>query len=230
MIYFIRECLFMLNIGLMREQEVSPYLLTIVLVCLPFYVILYGGVVAIIIIEDPLPILFGLIKSLTALSFFLTLVIFIMEKKSINFFKVLNTQIENRRYEISMTQKLDVSLIISRLKSLLDEEKIFCDEDLSLSSLARELAIEPYQLSRIVNENFNKNFKNFINEYRIEEAKKLLLAEKDRTITSVAYAVGFNSTTVFYEWFNRITGIAPKKFRNINSELAGVAAGAAVDD
>ncbi len=230
MIYFIRECFFMLDIKLIREKKVSPHLITIVLICLPFYIIFYGSIMAIIIIENPLPFFFDLIRFLTALSFLLTLVIFIMEKKNIRFFKVLHTQLENRRYEISMTQNLDVSHVISRLRSLLDEEKIFCDEDISVGSLARELAIEPYQLSRIINENFNKNFKNFINEYRIEEAKKILLSEPDRTITSVAYAVGFNSTTVFYEWFSRIAGIPPKKFRHENRDLADVTTGAVISD
>jgi AraC family transcriptional regulator of adaptative response / methylphosphotriester-DNA alkyltransferase methyltransferase len=52
-----------------------------------------------------------------------------------------------------------------------------------------------------------------VSEYRIAEAKRILLADTDRTITSIAYAVGFNSTTVFYDWFNRITGEPPKKYQ-----------------
>jgi len=213
LLYFIRECLYLLNLRLIMEKKVSPYLMIIIIISFPLQLIFFGGLVAISMVEHSRPVFFGVVQALTALSFFLTLFAFVMEKKNINFFKVLHTQIETRRYEISMTHNLDVTLVLSRIKSLFEHEKIFCDEDLSLSSLARELEIEPYQLSRIVNENFNKNFKNFINEYRIEEAKKILLSEKDRTITSVAYAVGFNSTTVFYEWFSRITGITPKKFR-----------------
>jgi AraC-like DNA-binding protein len=213
-IYFIRECFFMLNLKLIREKKVSPYLITIMLINFPLEIIFFGSMIALSMIGHPRLLFFSVIQSLTALSFLLTLVIFIMEKKNINFFKILHIQIENRRYESSKVKNLDVLSLLSRIKSLMEDEKIFCDEDLSVNGLAMELAIEPYQLSQVINENFNKNFKNFINEYRIEEAKKILLSERDRTIISVAYAVGFNSTTVFYEWFNRITGVSPKKFRS----------------
>ena len=136
-----------------------------------------------------------------------------MEKKNINLFKMLHTQIENRRYEISKIKNLDVGLVLSKIKSLMEDKKIFIDENISVNGLAQELFIEPYQLMQIINENYDKNFNYFINEYRIEEAKRMLIEDMKRTITSVAYAVGFNSTTVFYEWFNRITRVSPKKFR-----------------
>jgi YesN/AraC family two-component response regulator len=136
-----------------------------------------------------------------------------MEKKNINLFKMLHTQIENRRYEISKIKNLDVGLVLSKIKSLMEDKKIFIDENISVNGLAQELFIEPYQLSQIINENYDKNFNYFINEYRIEEAKRMLIEDMKRTITSVAYAVGFNSTTVFYEWFNRITRVSPKKSR-----------------
>ena len=125
-------------------------------------------------------------------------------------------EIEKGHREVSRTKNLDIDYIMARIKTLLEDEKIFRDEDLSVNSMARELGIEPYQLSIVINDNFNKNFKNLINEYRIMEAKKILLADMKRTITSVAYAVGFNSTTVFYEWFRRHTSVSPKKFRDIN--------------
>jgi YesN/AraC family two-component response regulator len=136
-----------------------------------------------------------------------------MEKKNINLFKMLHTQIENRRYEISKIKNLDVGLALSKIKLLMEDKKIFIDENISVNGLAQELFIEPYQLSQIINENYDKNFNYFINEYRIEEAKRMLIEDMKRTITSVAYAVGFNSTTVFYEWFNRITRVSPKKSR-----------------
>jgi AraC-like DNA-binding protein len=213
-IYFVRECIFMLDIKLIKEKKVSPYLMTIILFSFPLEIAFFGGMFAMSMVEHPRSLFFGVIQSLTALSSLLTLVIFIMEKKNINFFKLLHIQIENRRYETSKIKKLDVESLLSRIQSLMDNEKIFCDEDLSVNGLARELGIEPYQLSQIINENFNNNFNYFINTYRIEEAKKILLSERDRTIISVAYAVGFNSTTVFHGWFKRITGVSPKVFRN----------------
>ncbi|MBN1495722.1 MAG: helix-turn-helix transcriptional regulator [Spirochaetes bacterium] len=215
-VYFVRECRFMLNIRLIKEKKVSPYLITVILVSFPLEIVLVGSMVVMGMIEHSPSVFFGVLQSLTALSFVLTLVIFIMEKKNINFFKLLYIEIENRRYEISKIKNLDVAHVLSKIQSLMGEKKIFFDENLTMNDLAREIAIEPYQLSQIINENFNKNFNCFVNEYRIEEAKKILLADVERTVTSIAYAVGFNSTTVFYDWFTRLTGISPKKFRNNN--------------
>lgn len=215
-VYFVLECRFMLDIRLIKAKKVSPYLITVILVSFPLQIVMVGSMIVLGMMEHPRTLLFGVTQFLTALSFVLTLVIFIMEKKNINFFKLLHEEIENRRYEISRIRNLDVAHVLAKISSLMRDKKIFLDEDLTMNDLARELAVEPYQLSQIINENFNKNFNCFINEYRIEEAKKILLADADRTVTSVAYAVGFNSNTVFYDWFTRLTGVSPKKFRSNN--------------
>ncbi len=212
LLYFIRECFFMLDVKLIREKKVSPYLVMIMFICFPFQIVFFVSIFAINLVEGAQSYYFPIIHSLTVGSFFLTLVVFIMEKRNINFFKVLHDQLENRRYEISKVKNIDVAQVLSQIKSLMEDRKIFFDEDLSVNGMAQELAIEPYQLSQIINETFNKNFNYFVNEYRIKEAQKILLAEADRTIISVAYAVGFNSTTVFYEWFSRITGDTPKRY------------------
>ena len=77
------------------------------------------------------------------------------------------------------------------------EEKPFADEDLTLQSFAEELEIKSHQLSQILNEILGKNFFQFVNGYRIEEAKNLLKEERERNILWVAYAVGFNSKSSF---------------------------------
>jgi len=218
LIYFVRECFFMLDYRLIRKKSISPYLMIVMLILFPLEIIFFGSVIAMTVFGGLHSLYFSVVQALTAGSFLVTLFIFIMDKKEINFFKLLNMQIEEKRHEDSRTKNLDVALIVSDIRSLMEEEKRFCDEDLSVNGLAGELEIEPYQLSKIINENFGRNFNCFINEYRIEEARKMLLAERSRTIISVAYAVGFNSTTVFYEWFKRITGVSPKQYRDRNKQ------------
>lgn len=212
MIYFIRECFFMLDFRLIRERKVSPYLMIIMFIIFPLDIIFLLSILSINLVEGARSWYFPIIHALTVGSFFLTLVILIMEKRGINFFRVLHDQLETRRREVSRIRNVDVARVLSQIQSLMEDKKIFFDEDLTVNGLARELAIEPYQLSQIINERFKKNFNHFVNEYRIEEAKRILLEDADRTIISVAYAVGFNSTTVFYDWFSRITGETPKKY------------------
>ncbi len=63
---------------------------------------------------------------------------------------------------------------------------------------------------------YHSNFFEFINGYRIEEAKRLLLADeaKDDTILDIIYKSGFNSQSAFHRFFKRIVGMTPSEFRN----------------
>ena len=103
-----------------------------------------------------------------------------------------------------------------QLVNLLENEKIFQDETLSLQSLAKKLLIPPYQLSQIINEKFHKNFYDLVNSYRIEEAKKQLLecGENEPTILEIAFDVGFNSKSAFNRAFKKYTKMNPTTFKN----------------
>lgn len=93
------------------------------------------------------------------------------------------------------------------------KEKMYADEDLTLGTLASCVHLTAHQLSEFLNERLGKNFNQFVNEYRVAEARRMLLAEMDRTTLSIAYAVGFNSRSAFYRAFHKLTGQSPGKFR-----------------
>lgn len=213
MINFYRACFFMLDIRLIREKKANP-LVIIMLLLLPFGFIYFGGMLVMVLLGYFRSYYANMIHLSAVLSFALSLVFFIMDKKKINFFKLVDSQIKERQYKISILKNLDISLVLSQIQSLMAEERIYHDESLTVNSMAERLAIKPYQLSRIINENFDKNFNSFVNEYRVAEAKNLFLNDGAATSISVAYAVGFNSTSVFNEWFKRITGVSPTLLRN----------------
>ena len=95
----------------------------------------------------------------------------------------------------------------------MEDEKLFCDEDLTLNRMADILSLTPHQVSEFLNNVLETNFNSFINSYRIDEAKQLLMEDSERSILSVAYSVGFNSKSVFYNAFTKVTGTSPTKFR-----------------
>ena len=74
---------------------------------------------------------------------------------------------------------------------------------------------EKCRLSELINRAFNQNFFDFINSYRIEEAKKMLTYDSDerRTVLEVLYDSGFNSKSAFNNAFKRNTGITPTEYR-----------------
>jgi AraC-like DNA-binding protein len=109
--------------------------------------------------------------------------------------------------------------IQTRLTFLLDVEKIFKDEDLTLLSLAEKLNITPHQLSWIINDKMNQSFATLINRYRIEEVKKKLAdgAKNDSTILQMALDSGFSTKTAFNRAFKKFTGLTPSQYRKSNN-------------
>jgi ligand-binding sensor domain-containing protein/AraC-like DNA-binding protein len=105
--------------------------------------------------------------------------------------------------------------IIARLLHFMDEERLFLDPDLTLNKLSLRLRVHYNHLSRIINERFGLSYNDFINKYRIEEARKKLTSpeEKESTILDIAYSTGFYSKSVFNAAFKKFTGMTPTEYR-----------------
>lgn len=108
---------------------------------------------------------------------------------------------------------LDVDGLIRKLKDCMKEKKMHTNDSLSLKDLAGELGITAHQLSQLLNERLSTNFNNFVNQYRIGDAKEMLVNEPERSVISIAFAVGFNTKSSFYYAFSRFTGKTPQEFR-----------------
>jgi AraC-like DNA-binding protein len=107
-----------------------------------------------------------------------------------------------------------VSNLAIQLSSLMENDKLFLDNDLNLPTVAEKLGISIHETSFLINETTKDNFYNFINRYRVEEAKKLLASAKidELNILGIAFASGFNSKTTFNTTFKRIVGISPSQY------------------
>jgi AraC-like DNA-binding protein len=101
-----------------------------------------------------------------------------------------------------------------QLSSLMEKDKLFLDNDLNLPAVAEKLGISIHEASFLINETAKDNFYNYINKYRVEEAKKLLASAKmeELNILGIAFASGFNSKTTFNTTFKRIVGISPSQY------------------
>lgn len=105
-----------------------------------------------------------------------------------------------------------------RLFRLLEEDKVYSDDSVSLDSLSKKLAVSPRILSRLINEKLDKSFYDLINHYRIEDAKKQLLDEKNnKAILEIAYDIGFNTKSSFNRAFKKETGMTPSQFKKEES-------------
>ncbi|HMV44521.1 MAG TPA: helix-turn-helix domain-containing protein [Leptospiraceae bacterium] len=144
------------------------------------------------------------------------ILIYVFNTKYPRFFISLQNDIKQKKYETTLLTEVNVDVVCKRLDELMEENKIYRDEELRLNSLAEELSLTPHQLSRILNETYKKNFNEFINGYRIKEAEQILLSDPKRSILSIAYEVGFNSKGTFNSHFLKITGLRPSEYREKN--------------
>lgn len=101
-------------------------------------------------------------------------------------------------------------------------EQLYLDPSLTLSVLSNKIGISTHELSYVLNNGLDKNFYQFINELRTEEAKTLLLSEdtKHLDMLGVATRAGFNSKTTFFTTFKKATGMTPGAYLNAKSKPA----------
>jgi AraC-like DNA-binding protein len=108
---------------------------------------------------------------------------------------------------------------LKELTLLMDTDKPYFDPDLTLNELAEKLEISPRELSFILNSELKLSFFNFVNKYRLTEAKQMLADPSNKkTILEILYQVGFNNKSAFNRVFKEFTGFTPTEFRNNNNK------------
>jgi AraC-like DNA-binding protein len=95
------------------------------------------------------------------------------------------------------------------------------DYELNLERLANQLQMPEKELSILINHYLGKHFFDFVNTYRINEAKSILADPEfeDKTILEILYQVGFNSKSSFYTAFKKATGNTPTQYRKDRATL-----------
>lgn len=140
--------------------------------------------------------------------FYLLILLLVFSRKKDPGF--LNKQIKygNKKIDSEEAEKLN-----QQLHELMVSQLMFKNANLKLSQVAQKLNVLPHYLSQFINDNLNKNFTIFLNGYRIEEAKKLILSHSHLKLESIGYECGFNSKSTFYTAFKKSTGTTPAKFK-----------------
>jgi AraC-like DNA-binding protein len=104
---------------------------------------------------------------------------------------------------------------LASLRTWMDAQKPYLDPDLTIEALSGQLAVPVKVLSQVINESLGQNFFDFVNTYRVEEAKKLLTDARDPKITvlEVMYQAGFNSKSSFNTAFKKIARTTPSAYK-----------------
>lgn len=117
--------------------------------------------------------------------------------------------------ENTSDKTIEENEIYQVLLSQMEEKELFKDSELTLPALAEKLKTTRRNLSQIINQKTQVNFNRFINQYRIEAAKKLLVDPKfdHLNMLGIAFEVGFNSKATFFSVFKQIENTSPGAYK-----------------
>ncbi|WP_428623532.1 helix-turn-helix domain-containing protein [Sedimenticola sp.] len=104
---------------------------------------------------------------------------------------------------------------IARVRQAMEVEKLYLKKNLNLEQFSTYLDLSAKETSAVINKHFGTNFFEFINSYRVEEAKALLAdaSKAEMTVLDVLLESGFNSKSAFHRFFSRLVNMSPTEYR-----------------
>lgn len=127
----------------------------------------------------------------------------------------INLPIDNSKYKNSSLNEDDIQNYIKTMKSVMENDKLYLNTELSLQSFSEKTAIPKHFISEVLNIHLNKTFTQFVNEYRIDEFIKLYTNDQNNqySILGIANSVGFKNKATFNATFKKITGVSPSDYK-----------------
>ncbi|GLR13518.1 hypothetical protein GCM10007907_23080 [Chitinimonas prasina] len=120
---------------------------------------------------------------------------------------------KKERYQNRKLTEEDALSLLALLNQTMHEQQLYLNPNLSLALLAKKVGNLQTTVSQVLNEHLKKSFNLYINEFRIQHAKDLLINESHLNMELVAERSGFNSSSTFFAAFKKITGQTPASYR-----------------
>ncbi|MDR7088470.1 MULTISPECIES: helix-turn-helix domain-containing protein [Cellvibrio] len=104
---------------------------------------------------------------------------------------------------------------IQKVQLGMEVQKLFLKQNLNIDEFSKRINLPVKEVSAVINKHYGTNFFEFMNSYRVEEAKRLLgdAQHADMTVMDVLLHAGFNSKSAFHRFFNRLVGMSPTEYR-----------------
>ncbi len=120
------------------------------------------------------------------------------------------------KYERSSLTREQAEEAEKLLLAVMENDKLYLEEELSLRSLSVKIGLAPSYVSQVINERLKKNFYDFVNGYRIEEAQRILRdpRRREQKILGIAFDTGFASKVAFNRVFKKYTGMTPSEYKD----------------
>jgi AraC-like DNA-binding protein len=119
------------------------------------------------------------------------------------------------RYAGSRINYSEEEQLANQLKKHLDSSKPYLDPNLTLAQLAEQIGISSHLLSQVINQQFNLNFFDFVNQYRVDEFKRRIVnpTYENYSLLGIAFDCGFNSKSAFNRIFKKVTNLTPSQYK-----------------
>ncbi len=119
------------------------------------------------------------------------------------------------KYSRSGLENSRANRIAQKIEEAMKRDKLYLDANLSLSRLSNHIAVTPNHISQTLNEIMNSNFFNYVNRWRVDEAKRQII-NSNNSILEVSIDAGFNSRSSFYKAFKYETGQTPNQYKHLH--------------
>lgn len=129
----------------------------------------------------------------------------------LNYFKSIMDDDKSEKHEEKMNRRISP---LSKLDNAFKYIEENYNKDITLSDVSKACGYSDFYFSRIFKEATERNFNDFLNEYRLKKAETLL-ANPDISIAQAAYESGFNSLTTFSRVFRQVKGCTPSEYRKM---------------
>jgi AraC-like DNA-binding protein len=120
-----------------------------------------------------------------------------------------------RKYERTALKADQAQRIRTQLAEYMERSKPYLNNELRLQDLADQLHVPAYHLSQVINDQLDLTFFDYINSYRVEEAKRLIASDADATLLEIAFRAGFNNKTSFSNAFRKFTTQTATDFKKV---------------
>ncbi|WP_442265844.1 helix-turn-helix domain-containing protein [Tenacibaculum sp. ZS6-P6] len=137
---------------------------------------------------------------------------YIQKERDLVNLKSLPLKIKEQSYEKDTIEK--DTIFLSKINTLMDTQKPYLNQELNLSMLSELLEMKPKQVSLKINQNFSKNFYDFVNSYRVKEFQERVKSNNNQKLSllGLAYDCGFNSKSTFNSVFKKQTKLTPTQY------------------
>jgi len=146
---------------------------------------------------------------------FSTLLFFIGFQGHLQNYTVVDLVEDENMYPEFDSKETNQKLLKEKLLRLFEDEALYRNASLKITQVSSQLQTNRTYISNIINREFSCSFSEFVNKYRISEAKKLLtdISFKKFSLNYISEKVGFGSLSIFIRVFKELQGISPGKYR-----------------